>query len=1020
MITTPYGRTEFRPGNYLGSYRANWMEVTYPNGEKERVEYSEKAPAQVFRTEPLGIVPKNMQVRNLFMYARNTYHWDRKAYAAGYAPNDYSKARIYHWTHGSDYFTASPILESVKQPLEHCVWFNYEGQVNATFVGTSDQPTKIGRTLEDGTTQLYQFEYNSLSNPTKAIDPLGRELTFVYATNEIDLIEVRQTRAGQNELLFSATYNGQHRPLTISDAARQTTGYSYNSRGQVLSVTNALGQVTIFAYDTNGYLLAVDGPLPGPSDTSRFTYDSIGRLRTASDVESYTLTFDYDGLDRLTRVTYPDGTYEEITYNLLDAQVLRDRAGRETRLTYDSLRQLIAVEDPLGRIRRYDWCGCGGLSSIIDPMGRMTSWIRDFQGRATAKIYADGSQVRYDYDTATGWLKSIRDEQNQVTRFDYYLDGTLRQKRYLNALIATPAVKLTYDPNYRRALTMEDGTNLTTYSYHPITGTPSPGAGKLASVDGPLPNDTITFAYDELGREAVRSINGIGLRRTWDAAGRLTQLTNFLGAFGFTWDGASSRLAAMTFPNGQHSTFNYFPNLKDRLIQQITHLKPDSSLLSRFTYDYNSARQITDWGQERAGAKAITYHFDYDNADQLTNGVGTQGGVMMASFVYAYDGAQNLKNETANGTARAFSYNTLNEPASVANDVHPPRTYEWDAEHRLTAFNQGTHRTEFSYDGFGRRTRIVERENGATVSDRRYVWCGSELCEERDANGTVVLKRFDPFGVQIGTQAGPPPGNYFYTQDHLSSIRELTDSLGQPRAVYDYTPYGKRTRISGNLDSDFGFTGMYFHPPSELNLTLYRPYDDNLARWLSRDPAGALRANLYAYARGNPINLVDRLGLDESRPNLLEVDTGNKTANSFFGKLKWLWDKTPWAKKTTKPAENFYKKIETGIEIYNDVNKVSELAGGCDTGSDGSNQPSWNELKNSGKEGAEIFKTLNKWLKRLTGDIPGSQVVTGPATELGEQILDTGIQHIEESHGLLGGKSESGQAVQRILSGRED
>ena len=117
-----------------------------------------------------------------------------------------------------DYNTASGILESFKEPLEHRVWFNYDGQVNPTFVGTSDRPTKIARTLEDGTTQLYQFEYNSLGNPTKAMDPVGRQFTLVYDTNEVDLIEIRQTRAGQNELLLSATYDPQHNPLTIADA----------------------------------------------------------------------------------------------------------------------------------------------------------------------------------------------------------------------------------------------------------------------------------------------------------------------------------------------------------------------------------------------------------------------------------------------------------------------------------------------------------------------------------------------------------------------------------------------------------------------------------------------------------------------------------------------------------------------------------------------------------------------------------------------------------------------------------
>ncbi len=45
-------------------------------------------------------------------------------------------------------------------------------------------------------------------------------------------------------------------------------------------------------------------------------------------------------------------------------------------------------------------------------------------------------------------------------------------------------------------------------------------------------------------------------------------------------------------------------------------------------------------------------------------------------------------------------------------------------------------------------------------------------------------------------------------------------------------------------------------------LTHYRVYDPALGRWLSRDPiAEAGGINLYGYVGGNPVNLIDPLGL---------------------------------------------------------------------------------------------------------------------------------------------------------------
>ncbi len=102
----------------------------------------------------------------------------------------------------------------------------------------------------------------------------------------------------------------------------------------------------------------------------------------------------------------------------------------------------------------------------------------------------------------------------------------------------------------------------------------------------------------------------------------------------------------------------------------------------------------------------------------------------------------------------------------------------------------------------------------------------------------------------------------YYTRDRLGSIRELTDASATVRARYDYDPYDRRTKLSGDLEADFAFTGHYYHAPSALHLTLYRAYDAELGRWLSRDPIGeAGGINLYWYVANNPVNASDPLGL---------------------------------------------------------------------------------------------------------------------------------------------------------------
>jgi RHS repeat-associated protein len=196
--------------------------------------------------------------------------------------------------------------------------------------------------------------------------------------------------------------------------------------------------------------------------------------------------------------------------------------------------------------------------------------------------------------------------------------------------------------------------------------------------------------------------------------------------------------------------------------------------------------------------------------------------------------------------------------------------YTWDAEDRLVAVVMGNQRSEFTYDGFSRRVKIEEGTYSGgvftptTSLTKKFIWVGGTIAEERN-NSDVVQKKFYGFGEwRTGV------GNLYYARDHLGNLRELTDNSNVVRARYEYDPYGRRTKVSGDLEADWGFTGHYYHAPSTLHLAWFRSYDANLGRWISRDPImerGGL--NLYGYVGGNPINGRDSLGLSDD-PNHYE------------------------------------------------------------------------------------------------------------------------------------------------------
>jgi YD repeat-containing protein len=221
-------------------------------------------------------------------------------------------------------------------------------------------------------------------------------------------------------------------------------------------------------------------------------------------------------------------------------------------------------------------------------------------------------------------------------------------------------VSYTYDTKYSRLATMVDGIGTTQYAYHGITAPPALGAGRLASVDGPWANDVITYQYDALGRVVNRAIDGVAETRVFDALGRISNVTNALGAFAYTYDGLTSRLKQVDFPNGQKTRYTYDgPEFR---LKSIENLKSDNSNISTFGYTYDLDGQIKTWSQAADAQAPKTYTFDYDAVNQLTGAVlNGPNGELLRQYTYGYDLMGNRTSEGVDGATTTSGHNNTNQ-----------------------------------------------------------------------------------------------------------------------------------------------------------------------------------------------------------------------------------------------------------------------------------------------------------------------------------------------------------------------
>jgi len=436
-----------------------------------------------------------------------------------------------------------------------------------------------------------------------------------------------------------------------------------------------------------------------------------------------------------------------------------------------------------------------------------------------------------NYVNATARLNTVTYPNGQTANFTYYnntLDQRLSEIKWLNATNGVIS-KFNYEYDFQGQITKWT---------------------QQADAQTPKVFDLDYDAVDQLKAATVKT-NSVIVKR-----------------YGYGYDKAGNRTSEQMDNGVTKSVYNN--------LNQLTSQSGTNGPM-RFMGTLNEAGKVTLTNSGPSVTATVSTNNVFEAFVTMTTGTNT---VSVLAEDYSGNKATNRYQVVVSaGVTNTLTYD-LN--GNLVTNVSPTATvkYEWDAADRLVAIQRtSTNRTEFVYDGLSRRTKITEIDGSAT-NTISLLWCGAEICEERDSGGSSIIKRYFGEGVQVSTNA------YFYTRDHLSSIRELTDGANAIRARYDYDPYGRRIKLTGDLDADYAFTGHYFHPYSGLELPWFRSYDAATARWLSRDPLReAAGVNLYTYSLADPINMLDPTGFEPVLATGVGTTAAYATANAEMAAL---------------------------------------------------------------------------------------------------------------------------------------
>ena len=707
-----------------------------------------------------------------------------------------------------------------------------------------EKDRQIRTILPDGSVQenYFYIEENKLISET--IDPLGN-------------VSLQETDSRGN-IVRVAKFDKDRAQLT-------EVTYRYNELGEMLNAFDARGNPISVEYDLLGRRTALESLDSGRQE---FFYDECSNLvRENNSVlkeNNKQIVYEYDGLNRLVRIDYPDT--EDTVYTYGGASDTLGAAGKIRSIT-DASGTLEYEYGALGEVTKETRTLATHLNRNNPTETAVMEYRSDYLGRMQWIVYPDGEKITYGYDNG-GQVVSVTgehygyefkyvtnilyDEYGQRTRIDYG-NGTFTEYTYNTARRWLDTIKTEnkWGQSYQNI----------TYSFDAVGNVLGYENDCLDTVTGNYKTKQ-TYSYDNLYQ--LIKVEGETVYNPY-----LSSVPEFISSysqvFSFDTDGLgnmTSKISTETVTPqksiGDNLNYNfdyvYDENFAHRLVRAGDRY---------YKYDANGNIICEQDGSFESNGEDVSYHKITQEAEN----------------VYSTDYGWGLfKEDNSNSGIKGSRY---------------CRTYTWNERNQLISSVDSNYSTAYVYGQDGQRSNKYTQSSETLYFNKMWAL---HTDSGNNVYGGQSAKNIYLGEIRIVTKlnSGTNPTyqeeyykQYFYHSDHLGSASLISDYKGDEYQRIEYTPYGEtwveKTQNTGLEFLPYRFTGKEIDEETGLYYYGARYLDSKYSRWLSTDPAlgkyipaarkgtadevgklpgvggifNSVNGNLYHYAGNDPIKYTD-------------------------------------------------------------------------------------------------------------------------------------------------------------------